>query len=181
MGIGLATAMDVNLEAFIRDVPDFPKPGIVFKDITPLLSDPTALRAAVQALAAPYRQDPPDLIAAVEARGFIFAGALACELNCGFVPLRKPGKLPADTIAEEYELEYGTATIEVHRDAIHAGDRVLVLDDLLAIGGPAAAAIRLVERLGGQVTGAAFLIELDFLKGRERLGEHPVHSVLHVS
>lgn len=173
--------MDVNLEAFIRDVPDFPKPGIVFKDITPLLSDPEALRTAVHALSAPYRRDPPDLIAAAEARGFIFAGAVAHELDCGFVPLRKPGKLPTDTIAEKYELEYGTAEIEMHRDAIQTGDRVLVLDDLLAIGGTAAAAIRLVERLGGQVIGAAFLIELNFLNGRERLGEHPVHSVLHVS
>ena len=173
--------MGVDLAAYIRDIPDFPKPGVVFKDITPLLHDPKAFAAAIEALAAPYVEEPPDLIVAPEARGFIFAGPLAQKLRCGFVPLRKPGKLPAETVSQDYELEYGTAAIEVHRDAIGNDDRVLVLDDLLAIGGTAAAAVALVERLGGRVIGVAFLIELDFLKGREQLRGHPIHSVLHVS
>jgi adenine phosphoribosyltransferase len=171
--------MSIDLAAHIRDVPDFPKPGILFKDIMPLLQDPKAFAAAVEALAAPYRERPPDLIVAVEARGFIFAGAVAVELDCGFVPMRKPGKLPAETVKLEYELEYGTDAIEVHRDAIGPDTRVVVMDDLLATGGTAAAAARLVEQLGGSVEGISFLIELDFLKGRARLGDHPVHTVIH--
>ena len=177
--IGVGDPMSIDLAAHIRDVPDFPKPGILFKDITTLLKDPVAFAAAVDALAAPYRENPPDLIAAVEARGFIFAGAVAIKLGCGFVPMRKPGKLPAETVKLEYELEYGTDAIEVHRDAIGPGTRVVVMDDLLATGGTAAAAAGLVEQLGGTVAGISFLIELDFLKGRARLGDHPIHTTIH--
>ncbi len=167
-----------DLTAHIRDVPDFPKPGIVFKDITPLLRDPDALAAAIDALAAPYADADLAAVAAVESRGFIFASAVARVLGCGFVPLRKPNKLPAATIAAAYELEYGVDTIEAHTDAIQPGERVVIVDDLIATGGTAAAAVELVERLGGQVHGLAFLIELAFLDGRAKLGAYPVHSVL---
>jgi len=158
-----------NLAEFIRDVPDFPKPGIVFKDITPLLQDAGAFRQAVAQLAEPFRGAGVDLVVAAEARGFIFGGAVACALGAGFVPVRKPGKLPADTTAEEYELEYGTDALEIHTDAVQPGQRVLLLDDLLATGGTMAATAKLVEGLGGEVAGIAFLIELGFLKGREKL------------
>ena len=170
--------MPPDLTAFIRDVPDFPKPGIVFKDITPLLKDPAALKAAVQALAAPYRDANLTAVAAVESRGFIFASAVACELGCGFVPLRKPNKLPAETTSATYELEYGTDTIEVHVDAIHPGDRVAVIDDVIATGGTAAAAVELVETLGGDLVGISFLIDLAFLGGTAKLGDYPIHSVI---
>ena len=168
----------MDLLPFIRDIPNFPKPGIIFKDVTPLLKDAAAFRAAVDALAAPYRHSAPDLITAVESRGFIFGAPVAERLGCGFVPMRKPGKLPAATARVEYVLEYGTDTIEVHRDAITEGVRVLVLDDVLATGGTAAAAGRLVQQLGGTVVGYAFLIELGFLGGRSRLNGFPVDSVL---
>ena len=158
-----------NLAQFIRDVPGFPKPGVVFKDITPLVADPGALRRAVAQLADPFRDARVDLVVAAEARGFIFGAAVACELGAGFVPVRKPGKLPAETTAEDYELEYGTDTLEIHTDAIQPGDRVLLLDDLLATGGTMAAMAALVEKLGGEVVGIAFLIELAFLGGREKL------------
>jgi len=158
-----------NLAEFIRDVPDFPKPGIVFKDITPLLQDAGAFRQAVAQLAEPFRGAGVDLVVAAEARGFIFGGAVACALGAGFVPVRKPGKLPADTTAEEYELEYGTDALEIHTDAVQPGQRVLLLDDLLATGGTMAATAKLVEGLGGEVAGIAFLIELNFLAGREKL------------
>ncbi len=158
-----------NLAEFIRDVPGFPKPGIIFKDITPLLQDAGAFRQAVDQLAEPFRGAGVDLVVAAEARGFIFGGAVACELGAGFVPVRKPGKLPADTAAEEYELEYGTDALEIHTDAIQPGQRVLLLDDLLATGGTMAATVRLVEALEAEVAGIAFLIELGFLKGREKL------------
>jgi len=169
----------VDLARYIRDVPDFPKPGIMFKDITPLLRDATAFRVAVEVLAVPYRGQALDAIAAVESRGFIFAAPVAQTLGCGFVPMRKPGKLPAATARAEYALEYGTDAIEVHRDAIGPGARVAIMDDLLATGGTAAAAARLVTELGGTVVGMSFLIELDFLKGRARLGAYPLYSVLH--
>ena len=171
--------MNIDLRFYIRDVPDFPKIGVMFKDITPLLQNPDAFATAVDKLAEPYRANPPDLLAAVEARGFIFAGAVAHKLGCGFVPLRKPGKLPSGTIQEAYELEYGNAVIEAHQDAIPKDSQVLILDDLLAIGGTATAAVNLVERTGGQVVGMAFLIELDFLGGRKRLEGRPIHSVIH--
>ena len=170
--------MSLDLTAFIRDVPDFPKPGIVFKDITPLLKDPGALEAAIQALAAPYRDANLASVAAIESRGFIFAAAVALELGCGFVPLRKPNKLPAETTSAAYELEYGTDTIEVHVDAIDGGDRVAIIDDVIATGGTAAAAVELVNGLGGNLVGISFLIDLAFLGGRAKLGDYPVHSVI---
>ncbi len=170
--------MALDLTAYIRDVPDFPKPGILFKDITPLLGDPAALEAAVQALAEPYRDANLASVAAVESRGFIFAAAVACELGCGFVPLRKPDKLPAETTSATYELEYGTDTIEVHVDAIHPGDRVAIIDDVIATGGTAAAAVELVSGLGGHLVGISFLIDLAFLGGTAKLGDYPIHSVI---
>ncbi len=170
--------MSPDLTAYIRDVPDFPKPGILFKDITPLLGDPAALKAAVQALAAPYRHANLTAVAAVESRGFIFASAVACVLDCGFIPLRKPDKLPAETTSATYELEYGVDTIEVHTDAIRPGDRVAIIDDLIATGGTAVAAVELVQRLGGHLVGCSFLIDLAFLGGAARLAAHPVHTVI---
>lgn len=170
--------MSPDLTAYIRDIPDFPKPGILFKDITPLLGDPAALKAAVQALAEPYRDANLTAVAAVESRGFIFASAVAVELGCGFVPLRKPNKLPAETASATYELEYGIDTIEVHTDAIRPGDRVAIIDDLIATGGTAVAAVELVQRLGGHLVGCSFLIDLAFLGGASRLAAHPVHTVI---
>ena len=170
--------MALDLTAYIRDVPDFPKPGILFKDITPLLGDPAALKAAVQALAEPYRDANLASVAAVESRGFIFAAAVACELGCGFVPLRKPDKLPAETTSATYQLEYGTDTIEVHVDAIHPGDRVAIIDDVIATGGTAAAAVELVNGLGGNLVGISFLIDLAFLGGTAKLGDYPIHTVI---
>jgi len=167
-----------NLAEFIRDVPGFPKPGIVFKDITPLLADPVAFRQAVDELAEPFRSARVDLVVAAEARGFIFAGAVACALGAGFVPVRKPGKLPGQTTEETYELEYGTDTLEIHTDAIRPGQRVLLLDDLLATGGTMAATVKLVEKLGGEVVGIAFLIELAFLAGGEKLQDYDVVTLI---
>ena len=169
----------MDLTSYIRDVPDFPIPGIIFKDITPLLRDWRAFGAAIERLAEPYRSNPPDLIVAVESRGFVFAPSMAQALGCGFAPVRKPGKLPAETASREYELEYGSDEIEIHTDAVESGDRVLIVDDLLATGGTAAAAVDLIEDLGGEVLGLAFLIELDFLQGRTRLQDHDVHTVIH--
>jgi adenine phosphoribosyltransferase len=168
----------VDLRAFVRDIPDFPKPGIQFKDITPLLLNPAALDAAVVRLAKPARQLDVDFVVAAEARGFILGGALARELEAGFVPARKPGKLPHETISAEYALEYGIDVLEVHADALTGGPRVLVHDDVLATGGTAAAVCELVERLGGKVVGCAFLFELSFLGGRERLKPYPVHALI---
>ena len=166
------------LADFIRPVPDFPKPGILFRDITPLLAEPRALSEAVARLAAPWRQAGLDAVVAVEARGFLFAVPLALELGVGVIPVRKPGKLPADTISYEYDLEYGRDRLEMHRGALPPGARVLVVDDVLATGGTALACIRLVEAAGGSVAGAAFLIELVPLGGRQRLAPHRVESVL---
>jgi adenine phosphoribosyltransferase len=168
----------MNLRERIRDVPDFPKPGIVFKDITPLLLDPAALDYAVGELAAHARPLEVELIVAAEARGFILGGALARELGVGFVPARKPGKLPYDTINAEYALEYGVDTLELHADAVADGTRVLVHDDLLATGGTARAKIDLVEQLGGRVVGASFVVELAFLGGRERLEGLDVNALV---
>lgn len=167
-----------RLRAAVRNIPDFPKEGILFRDITTLLLDPEAHRLAVEALAEPFRESPPDLIMGIESRGFIFGSTLALELNCGFVLARKPGKLPAEIESVTYDLEYGSDAIEVHKDAITPGADVLVVDDLIATGGTAKAACDLVERLGGRVAGVAFLIELTGLNGRDLLGDHPVYSVL---
>jgi adenine phosphoribosyltransferase len=166
------------LKAKIRQVPDFPKPGILFYDITTLLRDRDGFRLAVEALSAPYRGRGIDLVVAIESRGFILGGAVADRLDAGLVPIRKPGKLPARTTRATYELEYGTDSLEIHEDAIEAGQRVLVLDDVLATGGTARAAVDLVRRLGGQVEGVAFLIELTFLDGRRKLPGENVFSVL---
>lgn len=168
----------MELRAFIRDIPDFPKPGIVFKDISPLLLDAAAFNAAVDELARLAEPLRPQLVLAAEARGFILGGALARQLGAGFVPARRPGKLPHETVAAEYSLEYGINALEVHADALAGGARVLVHDDLLATGGTALALCELVERLGGQVTACAFLIELSFLPGRERLGGREVLAVI---
>jgi len=170
--------MAVDLASKIRDIPDFPKEGIVFKDIMPLLADPEALRQTVEELAAFARPLSPDLVLGAEARGFILGGALAYELGCGFVAARKPGKLPWETVSAEYDLEYGTDSLELHADAIAHGARVLVHDDLLATGGTARAKCDLVEKLGGAVVGIAFVIELEFLHGRSKLEGYDVHSLI---
>jgi adenine phosphoribosyltransferase len=161
------------LAGFVRDIPDFPQPGVTFKDITPLLGDAEAFAAAVDALAAPYASQAIDLVAGIEARGFMLAAPVARALGAGFVPVRKVGKLPGETHSQEYALEYGTDHLEVHADAIAAGQRVLVVDDVIATGGTAAATAELVERLGGEVVSLAFLIELAFLAGTARLGGRP--------
>ena len=172
---------DLDLTAYIRDVPDFTSEGIVFKDVMPLLADAVAFRETVDRLAAWAGPRSPDLILGAEARGFIFGGALAYALGCGFVTARKPGKLPWETIEARYELEYGSDALEVHVDAITAGARVIVLDDVLATGGTARAKIELVERLGGIVVGALFVIELSFLHGRDRLDGTDVHALIDYS
>ena len=168
-----------DLRAKIREIPDFPKPGILFYDITTLLKDHDGFRKAIDQMLAPYRDERIDIVVGMESRGFIFSAPMALELEAGFVPVRKLGKLPAETYSVEYALEYGSNTLEIHRDAISAGQRVLIVDDLLATGGTVAGTIELVERLGGEVVGLAFLIELDFLKGRERLPDRQVTSVIH--
>ena len=168
----------IDLESIIRDVPDFPRKGIIFKDITTLLKDRAAYLQAVNEMVDPFRNEKIDLIVGVESRGFIFGGAMAYAMNTGFIPARKQGKLPADTVREEYALEYGADAIEIHRDGISRGMRVLIVDDLLATGGTASATVRLVERLGGVIVGIVFLIELDFLNGREQLKGIPVRAIL---
>lgn len=168
----------MDLTDYIRPIPDFPKPGILFRDITPLLAAGAALADAIARLAEPWRDARLDAVAAVEARGFLFATPLALELGVGVIPVRKPGKLPADTIAHEYELEYGRDRLEMHRGVLPAGARMLVVDDVLATGGTAAACVRLVEAAGGQVAGAAFLVEIAPLGGRGRLAPHRVESVV---
>jgi adenine phosphoribosyltransferase len=167
----------VDLKAYIRDIPDFPKPGILFKDITPLLASAEAFRQAVGQVAARY-QERVDVVLGIESRGFIIGAAVAYAVGAGFAVVRKAGKLPADTHSATYELEYGTDMLEIHRDAFDDGQRVLVLDDLLATGGTASAAVELVRRLGGHVVECAFIIELGFLNGRARLGSLPVFSLL---
>ncbi len=166
------------IEGRIRDVPDFPKPGIVFKDITPLLQDPQAFRRAIELLGQGVADQRFDLVCGVESRGFIFAAALAKDLGKGFIPIRKPGKLPWKTASESYELEYGTDTIEIHVDAASAGTRVLMVDDLLATGGTMAAALKLVRKVGGHPVACVFVIELAFLHGRRKLGDIPVHALV---
>lgn len=167
-----------HLKAKIRHVPDFPKPGILFYDITTLLCDPQGFRDTVDALAAPYMGEDIDQVVGIESRGFILGAAVAATLGCGFVPIRKPGKLPAATYQENYNLEYGTDALEIHQDSCANSQRILVVDDVLATGGTARAAIDLARKAGGLVIGAAFLIELDFLKGRDKLTGEPVYSVL---
>jgi len=167
----------LDLRKYVRDIPDFPKDGILFRDITPVMADAAALRAAVDQLAEPARPLGVDVVIGAEARGFLLGPALAMALDAGFVLARKPGKLPHDTVSAEYALEYGTDRLEVHTDAIREGARVLVHDDLLATGGTARALCQLVEQLGGVVVGCHFLIELSFLNGRERLAEYDVRSL----
>jgi adenine phosphoribosyltransferase len=170
--------MSLDLTARVRDVPDFPKEGIVFKDLMPLVADPEYLHETIDRLADWSRPRHPDVILGAEARGFIFGGALAYELGCGFVPARKPGKLPWETVEATYVLEYGTDTLEIHSDALGHGSRVIVLDDVLATGGTALAKIQLVEQLGGEVVGALFVVELGFLRGRDRLAGYDVHALI---
>lgn len=170
--------MEIDLSSFIRDIPNFPKEGIVFKDITPLFQDPQALRYAVDQMAEFGVGKKIDVVLGAEARGFILGATLAYTLGAGFVPARKPGKLPHDTVAAEYVLEYGTDSLEVHRDAIVPGMRVLVHDDLLATGGTARAKCDLVEKLGGEVVAVTFIVELAFLGGREKLKEYDVMSLI---
>ncbi len=168
----------MNLRDLIRDVPNFPKEGIVFKDITTLTRDPAGLRESIDQIVKQYADAEIDIVVGIEARGFIFGGAIAYLLNAGFVPARKQGKLPAETVRAEYELEYGTDAIEIHRDAISKGQRVLIVDDLLATGGTAAAAVELVEKLEGELVGIAFLIDLTFLNGREKLQGRKITSLV---
>jgi adenine phosphoribosyltransferase len=162
----------------IRDIPDFPKAGILFKDITPVLGNAAAFQEVIDCFVERAEESSPDLIIGIESRGFIFGAPVALALGIGFVPVRKVGKLPAETIQEEYALEYGTAIVEVHRDAIQTGQRILIIDDLLATGGTAAAAGKLVETLGGKVVGFSFLIELGFLAGRQALTGYDVQALL---
>ena len=169
----------MELEKLIRDVPNFPKEGIIFKDITTLLKDSTGLNATINALYDLAKEKGITKVAGIESRGFILGGALAQKLNAGFVPIRKPKKLPAETISASYELEYGTDKIEIHKDAIVPGDKVLLHDDLLATGGTMEAAVKLIEQLGGEVVQISFIIELDFLKGKEKLKNYEVHSLIH--
>lgn len=168
----------MHLEDYIRNIPDFPKPGIMFKDITPLLKDPEALSHTYRSIASQYKESEVDIVIGAESRGFLFGVGVALLLNKGFVPIRKPGKLPAATYKQTYELEYGTDSLEIHRDAIRPGQRVLLIDDLLATGGTAKAAIELVKKCGGIIVGCAFVIELNFLGGREQLSPYPVHSLI---
>lgn len=172
------TSEPIRLEDYIRDIPDFPQKGIIFKDITPLLQDSVTFRAAMERLAAHYRGAGIQTVVGVESRGFIFGAPLAYLLNCGFVPIRKFGKLPSHTVSAEYTLEYGTNIVEVHKDAIKPGQRVLIVDDLLATGGTVSAAMELIEKLGGHIAGLAFLVELSFLKGRERLQGHDIFALV---
>jgi adenine phosphoribosyltransferase len=168
----------MDLSKYIRDIPDFPKPGILFKDITPLLADPPAFRRAIDLLSEHYRGRPVDAVAAVEARGFLFAAPLALELQKPLIPLRKPGKLPYRTYSLSYDLEYGSAELQIHTDGVSNGSRVLLVDDLLATGGTMWAGCQLVEKAGGVVVGCAFLVELSFLGGRAKLAPHEVFSLI---
>ncbi len=170
--------MTDHLRRLVRDVPDFPKPGILFRDITPLLRDARGLQSTIDAMATPWATTGTEYVAGIEARGFILGPAVALQLTAGFLPVRKAGKLPCDVVAQEYELEYGKATIELHSDALHEGDQVLIVDDVLATGGTARAAVRLVESLGATVAGLAFLIELTALGGRQGLEDYRIETVI---
>lgn len=175
----MTETVQIELKRFIREIPDFPKPGILFRDITPLLASPAAFRDAIRRMADHFRDRRVDAIVAAEARGFIFAAPLALELNASFVPVRKPGKLPFETHSFAYELEYGTDTLEMHVDGVTAGQNVLVVDDLLATGGTVEACCRLLEHSGVHVVGCAFLIALDALGGEARIAPHEAFSLLH--
>ncbi len=168
----------MDLKSYVRDIPDWPKEGVVFKDITPLLGNRDSFKYAIDAIADHYKGKQIDMILGAEARGFIIASALAYRMGCGFIPARKPGKLPYNTLSAEYELEYGTDSLEMHEDAIKPNERVLVVDDVIATGGTAAAKVKLVEQLGGEVIGIAFLIELAFLNGRDKLNGYDVYSLI---
>jgi adenine phosphoribosyltransferase len=168
----------INFEKYIRNIPDFPVKGIQFKDVTTLIKEGDIFSAAVDYLYDPFREKSITKIAGVEARGFIFAAAMAYKLNVGIIPIRKPGKLPGDILAEEYQLEYGKDSVEVHVDGVSKEDKVLIVDDLLATGGTASAAVRLIERLGAEIVGCSFLIELMELHGRQKLSDHEVHSLV---
>ncbi|MFI5358616.1 MAG: adenine phosphoribosyltransferase [Halanaerobiales bacterium] len=168
----------MDLKKFIRDIPNFPKEGIIFKDITPLLKDAEAFKEAIDKMIEYYRDAEFDYIVGIEARGFLIGAPMAIEMGKGFIPIRKPGKLPADILSKDYDLEYGSNRIEIHRDAISPGDRVLIIDDLLATGGTIAAAVELIEELGGQVAGIGFLYELSELKGRDLLTGYDVFSLM---
>jgi adenine phosphoribosyltransferase len=168
-----------QIQALIRDVPDFPEPGIVFKDITPVLADPIAFSTLVDLIVVHFGRGNVDKVVGIEARGFIIAAPVAYHFGAGLVPVRKAGKLPHDTLNEEYALEYGTATLEIHRDAVKPGERVLIVDDVLATGGTAKATASLVERIGGKICGIACLIELDFLKGRDKLAGFDLLTLIH--
>ncbi len=170
--------MPQDIQKLIRDVPDFPKPGIMFKDITPLLVDGQAFHRAIDLMAEHYKKHKIDQVVCVEARGFILGAPLAYRLGAGIVPVRKPGKLPHETIQATYALEYGTDTLEIHKDAIPAGGRVLIADDVLATGGTVGGVLKLIEQLQGKVVGIAFLIELGFLKGREKIKGHDIFSLI---
>jgi adenine phosphoribosyltransferase len=178
MGCGTLRRMSDSLKTLIREIPDFPKKGILFRDITPLLADPSGIALAVELLANPFRGKNIDLVVGAESRGFIFGTAVACCLSAGFVLVRKPGKLPHKKVSMTYDLEYGTDTLEMHEDSILKGQRVLIVDDLLATGGTMKACSDLVEQVGGTVAGLAVLIELNGLHGRDKLGNHKIHSVL---
>ncbi len=169
----------MDYKSFIREVPDFPKPGILFYDITTLLKEPNCLRSIIDDLVKKYEGAGITQVVGMESRGFILASPLAYHLNAGFVPVRKPGKLPADAIEVRYDLEYGSNSLSIHRDAIQEGDRVLILDDLLATGGTAAATVQLIRQLGGHIAGVGFLVELDGLAGRKKIEEYAVHSLIH--
>ncbi len=168
-----------DIKALIRDVPDFPEPGIVFRDITPVLADPIAFSTITDLIVVHFGRGNVDKVVGIEARGFILASPVAYHFGAGFVPIRKKGKLPWETVGEEYALEYGTATLELHTDGIHPGERVLIVDDVLATGGTAKAAASLVEQIGGNVCGIACVIELDFLKGREQVADHELYTLIH--
>lgn len=168
----------MNLNQYIRDIPDFPKPGILFKDITPLLAEPAAFQHTIDLLYERYKARPIDAIAAAEARGFLFAAPLALKMQKPLIPLRKPGKLPYRTYSLKYDLEYGSAELQVHTDGVHPGSRVLLVDDLLATGGTMQAGCQLVEKAGGKIAGCAFLVELSFLNGREKLKPHEIFSLI---
>jgi adenine phosphoribosyltransferase len=168
----------VNLPKYIRDIPDWPVKGVLFRDITPLLADAAAFKAAVDAMTAPFFDDKIEYVAAVDARGFIFGAAIAQKLGVGLVPIRKKGKLPFKTKSITYDLEYGTATLEIHTDAFHKGAKVLLVDDLLATGGTVAAAATLIEKIGGEIVGITFLVELGFLHGRDKLTSYNIKTVI---
>jgi adenine phosphoribosyltransferase len=169
---------NIDLKKYIRDIPDFPKPGILFRDITPLLASPAAFKEMIHRMAAPYQHERIDAIVAAEARGFIFAAPLAVELGAGFVPVRKPGKLPGERHSHSYALEYGTDKLEMHVDGVRAGQKVLVVDDLLATGGTVGACCKLLEKTGADIIGCAFAIELTALGGAKAVAPHPVFSVV---